>query len=175
MLVLSFYNLDWNIHFWSHLFGLRNRVWGPFLQVKWSEVKSLSRVQLFATPWTVAYQAPPSTGFSRQKYRSGLPFPSPGQFPLKKKNAHALWGRKPVNVCFVGQDGTKCGGESWARRIFGNVGDSNWEKLLFCFCSVTKLWLTLCDPMDYCVPASSVVHFLPELAQIQVHWVGHAI
>ena len=32
------------------------------------KVKSLSRVQLFATPWTVAYQAPPSTGFSRQEY-----------------------------------------------------------------------------------------------------------
>ena len=45
--------------------------------VKWSEVKSLSRVRLFATPWTVAYQAFPSMGFSRQKYWSGLPFPSP--------------------------------------------------------------------------------------------------
>ena len=42
------------------------------------EVKSLSYFQLFATPWTVAYQAPPSMGFSRQKYWSGLPFPSPG-------------------------------------------------------------------------------------------------
>ena len=41
---------------------------------KWSEVKSLSRVRLFVTPWTVAYQAPLSTGFSRQEYWSGLPF-----------------------------------------------------------------------------------------------------
>ena len=47
----------------------------------WSEVKSLSRVQLFAMPWTVAYQAPPSMGFSRQEYWSGLPFPSPGDLP----------------------------------------------------------------------------------------------
>ena len=39
----------------------------------WGEVKSLSRVRLFATPWTVAYQAFPSMGFS------GLPFPSPGK------------------------------------------------------------------------------------------------
>ena len=46
-----------------------------------SEVKSLSRVRLLATPWTVAYQAPPSMGFSRQEYRSGLPFPSPGDLP----------------------------------------------------------------------------------------------
>ena len=45
------------------------------------KVKSLSRVQLFATPWTVAYQAPPSMGFSRQEYWSGLPFPFPGDLP----------------------------------------------------------------------------------------------
>ena len=41
-------------------------------------MKSLSHVRLFATPWTVAYQAPPSMGFSRQEYWSVLPFPSPG-------------------------------------------------------------------------------------------------
>ena len=40
------------------------------------KVKSLSHVQLFVTPWTVAYQAPLSMGFSRQEYWSGLPFPS---------------------------------------------------------------------------------------------------
>ena len=45
------------------------------------KVKSLSRVRLFATPWTVAYQAPPSMGFSRQGYWSGLPFPSPEDLP----------------------------------------------------------------------------------------------
>ena len=45
------------------------------------KVKSLSRVQLFATPWTVAYQASPSMGFSRQGYWSGLLFPSPGDLP----------------------------------------------------------------------------------------------
>ena len=44
---------------------------------KYLEVKSLSHVQLFATPWTVAYQAPLSMGFSRQKYWSGLPLSSP--------------------------------------------------------------------------------------------------
>ena len=41
------------------------------------KVKSLSRVQLFETPWTAAYQAPPSLGFSRQEYWSGVPLPSP--------------------------------------------------------------------------------------------------
>ena len=45
------------------------------------KVKSLSRVRLFATPWTVAYQASPAMGFSRQEYWSGLPFPSPGDLP----------------------------------------------------------------------------------------------
>ena len=45
------------------------------------KVKLLSRVQLFATPWTVAYQAYPSAGFSRKEYWSGLPFPSPGDLP----------------------------------------------------------------------------------------------
>ena len=45
------------------------------------KVKSLSRVRLFATPWTVASQGPPSMGFSRQEYWSGLPFLSPGDLP----------------------------------------------------------------------------------------------
>ena len=45
------------------------------------KVKSLSHVRLFVIPWTIVYQAPPSTGFSRQEYWSGLPFPSPGYLP----------------------------------------------------------------------------------------------
>ena len=45
------------------------------------KVKLLSRVRLFATPWTVAYHAPPSVGFSRQEYWSGLPLPSSGDLP----------------------------------------------------------------------------------------------
>ena len=43
--------------------------------------RSLSRVRLFATPWTVGHQAPPSKGFSSQECWSGLPFPSPGEIP----------------------------------------------------------------------------------------------
>ena len=46
-----------------------------------SEMKSFSHVQLFATPWTVAYQTPPSLGFSRQEYWSVLPFLPPGDPP----------------------------------------------------------------------------------------------
>ena len=51
------------------------------LKFKESESVLLSHVQLFATPWTVAYQASPSMGFSRQECWSGSPFPSPGDLP----------------------------------------------------------------------------------------------
>ena len=44
-------------------------------------VQSLRHVRLFVTPWTVALQAPPSMGFSRQEYWSGLPCPPPGDLP----------------------------------------------------------------------------------------------
>ena len=44
-------------------------------------MKSLSRVQLFGTPWTVAHQAPRSMGFSRHEYWSGVPLPPPGDLP----------------------------------------------------------------------------------------------
>ena len=65
-------------------------------------VKSLSCVQLFATSWTVAHQAPPSMEFSRQESWSGLPFPSPGDLPdpgIKPRSptlqADALLSRPP--------------------------------------------------------------------------------
>ena len=49
----------------------------PTHESKKLKVKSLSRVRLFETPWTAAYQAPLSMGFSRQEYWSGVPLPSP--------------------------------------------------------------------------------------------------
>ena len=77
-----------------------------------SKVKSLNRVQLFATPWTIAYQAPPSMGFSRQEYWSGLPFLSPRDLPdpgIKPRSpvfqADALTteppGKLPRNKCLL--------------------------------------------------------------------------
>ena len=51
------------------------------------KVKSLSRVRLLATPWTAAYQAPPSMGFSRQEYWSGVPLPSPNHSTSLSKTA----------------------------------------------------------------------------------------
>ena len=57
------------------------------------KVKSLSPVRLFATPWTVAHQAPPSMECSRQEYWNGLPFPSPGDLPNPgiEPGSPALW------------------------------------------------------------------------------------
>ena len=49
-------------------------------------VQSLSHVQLFVTPWTLACQAPLSMGFPRQEYWSGLPFPSPGDLSSQTRN-----------------------------------------------------------------------------------------
>ena len=58
--------------------SVRNREEGNPWRLK---VKSLSRVRLLVTPWTVACLAPLSMGFSRQEYWSGLPFSSPGDLP----------------------------------------------------------------------------------------------
>ena len=66
------------IIWWFNIFKYCIFVMNFHLKVK---VKLLSHVQHFATPWTVAYQAPQSMEFSRQEYWSGLPFPSPGDLP----------------------------------------------------------------------------------------------
>ena len=58
---------------------------------KWKvKEKSLSRVWLFTTLWTTAYQAPPSMGFPRQEYWNGLPFPSPGNLPDPRTEPRSL-------------------------------------------------------------------------------------
>ena len=128
----------------------------------------LSRVRLFVTPWTAAYQAPPSMGFSRQEYWSGLPFPSPGDLPdpgikpwspvfqadtltseppgksnVKKappKDAHALI------------RGTYKYITSNGKSDFADATEIEKESES----EVTPLCLTLCDPMDHSLPGSSV-------------------
>ena len=78
---------------------------------KWKvKVKSLSHVRLLATPWTAAYQAPPSMGFSRQEYWSGVPLPSPHQILmkcLKTKIKRKFW-RKPQKKWSSTEKGTNC-------------------------------------------------------------------
>ena len=72
---------------------------------KWKvKVKSLSRVRLLATPWTTAYQAPPSMGFSRQEYWSGVPLPSPTRGQNQYSSAWwylCLWFRKGILLIFL--------------------------------------------------------------------------
>ena len=64
------------------------------------KVKLPSRVRLLATPWTAAYQAPPSMGFSRQEYWSGVPLPSP-LVVLRVKNWSATAGDTETRVQFL--------------------------------------------------------------------------
>ena len=67
---------------------------------KWKvKVKSLSRIRLLATPWTAAYQAPLSMGFSRQEYWSGVPLPSPNtMFTWRQKRFETSKGRRAIHT-----------------------------------------------------------------------------
>ena len=76
-------------------------------------MKSLSYVRLFATPWTVAYQAPSFMEFSRQEYWSGLPFPPPGDLPNL--------GIEPASPMAPELAGFPCG--SAGKESACNVGD----------------------------------------------------
>ena len=83
---------------------------------KWDvKVKLLSRVQLCATPWTAAYQAPPSMGFSRQEYWSGVPLPSPKEI--------ILWIPKCVNISMF----------SFQNLWYWELEASSWKAEVFFF------------------------------------------
>ena len=74
-----------------------------FLYLLKVKVKSLSRVRLFATPWTVAYHAPPpSMGFSRQEYWSGSPLPSPTGLKKQKEVCSRDTGASDPGVSLAG-------------------------------------------------------------------------
>ena len=90
-------------------------------------VQLLSCVQLFVTPWTVAHQAPPSMGFSRQEYWSGLPCPSPGDLPDKSEPL--------IKPDFMVE--LQAGGAAAAAKSL-------------------QLCLTLCDPRDGSPPDSPI-------------------
>ena len=69
---------------------------------KWKvKVKSLSRVRLFETPWTAAYQVPLSMGFSRQEYWSGVPFPSPYKHDFCRKYISQQNKRPNKLICWI--------------------------------------------------------------------------
>ena len=77
---------------------------GPSLQpALLLHAQSLSRVQLFATPWTIPHQAPLSMGFPRQEYWSGLPFPSPGDLPNPGIGPMSpVWQTSSLSLCHLG-------------------------------------------------------------------------
>ena len=102
------------------------------------KVKSLSRVWLFATPWTVAYQAPLSMGFSRQEYWSELPLPSPGE---------SSWPRDQTQVSHIA--GRRF--NLWATREapIKSINEVKWSE-------VAQSCLTLCNTMDCSLPGSYI-------------------
>ena len=84
-----------------------------------------SRVQLCATPWTAAYQAPPSLGFSWQEYWSGLPFPSPMCESEVAQSCPTL--RDPIDCSLPG---SSAHGILQARVLeWGAIAFSAWETL----------------------------------------------
>ena len=106
--------------------------------------KSLSRVQLFATPWTVACQAPLSVRFSGQEYWNGLPFPSPGHLPDP--------GTEPVASAVAG-------------RFFTTSATCC---CCCCCCSVVSVVSDFCGLIDCNPPGSSVYGIL----QAILEWVA---
>ena len=111
-------------------------------EVRKVKVKSFSPVRLFETLWTIAYQAPPSMGFSRQEYWSGLPFPSPGDLPDP--------GIKPRCPAFQADASTsKSPGKSERERQVSHDVTHMWN--LKYDVKITQSCLSLCDHMD-CSP-----------------------
>ena len=80
-----------------------------------------SRVQLFSTPWTVAYQAPLSMGFSRQEYWSGLPSPPPGDLP------HS--GIEPASLMFPALEGRFFATSTTWEVCPGSLNNENGNKI----------------------------------------------
>ena len=107
-----------------------------------------SRVRLFATPWTVAHQTPPSVGFSRQEYWSGLPFPSPGDLPnpgieprssaLQEDSLPSEPTGKPVKTNIQTQTQ-----EKYCHQIEFAFPSQLWTALLFSIClGITEILTT---------------------------------
>ena len=111
------------------------------------------------TVWTVACQASLSTGFSRQEYWSGLPFPSPGDLPNP--------GIEPGSPALEADALTSFLGPSCSLLI----------SYLHCFSfsSVAQSCLTLCDLMDCNTPGFLIHHQPPGFTQTHVHQVSDAI
>ena len=99
-----------------------------------------SRVRLCVTPWTAAYQASPSLGFSRQEHWSGLPFPSP-----MHENGKCKWSRSVVSNSFAKNVSDK--------RLLSNTSKN---PAATAAAKSIQSCLTLCDPIDSNPPGSPV-------------------
>ena len=129
-------------------------------------------------------------GFFRQEYWSGLPLPSPRDPPDPQiEPAFPSLGGRSSPLSLLLSPTQKC----YRGFIFSNLvipflrlypkktfhikikrfGKHAHNNAIWC-CSVAKLCLTLFDPKNYSMPGFSVLHHLPEFAQIHVHWVGDA-
>ena len=122
------------------------------------KVKSLSHVQLFATPWTVAYQAPPSMGFSRQEYWSGLPFPSPGDLPdpeIEPGSSHIVGRRFTVWATREEEPAChRCSLNGWVKY------SSIWERQKGVgqdYKNENPALRLLCKHLCFCLPSQSVL------------------
>ena len=104
--------------------------------------QSLSHIQLFAAPWTVALQAPLSVGFSRKKYWSELPLPTPICLFIRDLRTHA---------CTLEKEGYLI-----AHSVLTGSGALSSQRMCVCVL-VAQSCPTLCDPMD-CSPPGSSVH-----------------
>ena len=106
---------------------------------KWKvKVKVLSHVWLLATPWTAAYQAPPSMGFSRQKYWSGVPLPSPICINYPLSNLLILEPKSPGPRM-------SCPGQ-WVVQVTqqqlqsGNQGQHQWRQVILTEHTFNRMW-----------------------------------
>ena len=134
------------------------------------KVKSLSRVRLFETPWTVAYQAPPSMGFSRQDW-SGLPFPSPRDLPdlgIDPRSPSLQAGVLPSEP--PGKLLEKQGNHK--SKMYNRFTKTKKRTQIR---SVAQSCPTLCDPMNCSTPGLPVHHQLLEFTETHVHRVSDAI
>ena len=93
------------------------------------KVKSLSCVRLLATPWTAAYQAPPSMGFSRQEYWSGVPLPSPLRQRDGSKDEGGIAGRPVTLRGKAAQDGATPSARLFPEQHGASSPPSTWRVL----------------------------------------------
>ena len=104
---------------------------------KWKvKVKSLSRVLLLATPWTTAYQAPPSMRFSRREYWSGVPLPSPlvNYFSIESVIFFGVFREAEIPICF------KVLGEKFPNKHFLSFLLVMWLMFVIVVCFPMRKW-----------------------------------